>query len=104
MNDSYTTTAKTIPGYTLVTTPTNNQGNFGTSDITVDYVYKAEDYTLTSTYKDAQGKELKQPVVDSKKISYSRQLFYKCSNHSGLYASSDTCERNRNLPYERCHG
>ncbi|EAD2051755.1 hypothetical protein D3134_12060 [Listeria monocytogenes] len=67
VNDPYTTTAKTIPGYTLVTTPTNNQGNFGTSDITVDYVYKAEDYTLTSTYKDAQGKELKPPVVDSKK-------------------------------------
>ncbi|EKZ4313487.1 MucBP domain-containing protein [Listeria monocytogenes] len=67
VNDPYTTTAKTIPGYTLVTTPTNNQGNFGTSDITVDYVYKAEDYTLTSTYKDAQGKELKAPVVDSKK-------------------------------------
>ncbi|EAD5531618.1 hypothetical protein HCK21_000107 [Listeria monocytogenes] len=67
VNDPYTTTAKSIPGYTLVTTSTNNQGNFGTSDITVDYVYKAEDYTLTSTYKDAQGKELKQPVVDSKK-------------------------------------
>ncbi|EPD2316764.1 MucBP domain-containing protein [Listeria monocytogenes] len=67
VNDPYTTTAKTIPGYTLVTTPTNNQGNFGTSDIMVDYVYKAEDYTLTSTYKDAQGKELKPPVVDSKK-------------------------------------
>ncbi|PCT95597.1 MucBP domain-containing protein [Listeria monocytogenes] len=67
VNDPYTTTAKTIAGYTLVTTPTNNQGNFGTSDITVDYVYKAEDYTLTSTYKDAQGKELKPPVVDSKK-------------------------------------
>ncbi|HAM1341394.1 TPA: hypothetical protein H9332_002372 [Listeria monocytogenes] len=67
VNDPYTTTAKTIPGYTLVTTPTNNQGNFGTSDITVDYVYKAEDYTLTSMYKDAQGKELKAPVVDSKK-------------------------------------
>ncbi|PCX74225.1 MucBP domain-containing protein [Listeria monocytogenes] len=67
VNDPYTTTAKTIAGYTLVTTPANNQGNFGTSDITVDYVYKAEDYTLTSTYKDAQGKELKQPVVDSKK-------------------------------------
>lgn len=66
VNDPYTTTAKTIPGYTLVTTPANDQGNFGTSDITVDYVYKAEDYTLTSTYKDAQGKELKPPVVDSK--------------------------------------
>ncbi|EOC0751862.1 MucBP domain-containing protein [Listeria monocytogenes] len=67
VNDPYTTTAKAIPGYTLVTTPANDQGNFGTSDITVDYVYKAEDYTLTSTYKDAQGKELKPPVVDSKK-------------------------------------
>lgn len=67
VNDPYTTTAKNIPGYTLVTTPANNQGNFGTSDITVDYVYKAEDYTLTSTYKDANGKELKAPVVDSKK-------------------------------------
>ncbi len=67
VNNPYTTTAKTIPGYTLVTTPANNQGNFGTSDITVDYVYKAEDYTLTSTYKDANGKELKAPVVDSKK-------------------------------------
>ncbi|WP_149808147.1 MucBP domain-containing protein, partial [Listeria monocytogenes] len=51
----------------LVTTPANDQGNFRTSDITVDYVYTAEDYTLTSTYKDAQGKELKAPVVDSKK-------------------------------------
>ncbi len=67
VNDPYTTTAKNIPGYTLVTTPANDQGNFGASDITVDYVYKAEDYTLTSTYKDTQGKELKQPVVDSKK-------------------------------------
>lgn len=66
VNDPYTTTAKNIPGYTLVTTPANNQGNFGTSDITVDYVYKTEDYTLTSTYKDAQGTELKPPVVDSK--------------------------------------
>lgn len=53
-----------------MTTPANNQGNFGTSDITVDYVYKAEDYTLTSTYKDAQGKELKAPVVDSKNIIF----------------------------------
>lgn len=66
VNDPYTTTAKTIPGYTLVTTPTNNQGNFGTSDITVDYVYKAEDYTLTSTYKDQQGNDLALPKVDSK--------------------------------------
>ncbi|EAW7102842.1 hypothetical protein FG209_13155 [Listeria monocytogenes] len=101
VNDPYTTTAKTIPGYTLVTTPANNQGNFGTSDITVDYVYKAEDYTLTSTYKDAQGKELKAPVVDSKKYhiqdNYSTSaatipgytLVATPANHAGTFQTSD---------------
>ncbi|HAO6546899.1 TPA: hypothetical protein IQC54_001996 [Listeria monocytogenes] len=101
VNDPYTTTAKNIPGYTLVTTPANNQGNFGTSDITVDYVYKAEDYTLTSTYKDAQGKELKQPVVDSKKYhiqdNYSTSaatipgytLVATPANHAGTFQTSD---------------
>ncbi|PCV61033.1 MucBP domain-containing protein [Listeria monocytogenes] len=101
VNDPYTTTAKTIPGYTLVTTPTNNQGNFGTSDITVDYVYKAEDYTLTSTYKDAQGKELKPPVVDSKTYhiqdNYSTTaavipgytLVATPANQSGTFGSTD---------------
>ncbi|HBZ6334105.1 TPA: MucBP domain-containing protein [Listeria monocytogenes] len=101
VNDPYTTTAKTIPGYTLVTTPTNNQGNFGTSDVTVNYVYKAEDYTLTSTYKDAQGKELKAPVVDSKKYhiqdNYSTSaatipgytLVATPANHAGTFQTSD---------------
>ncbi|EKP0389365.1 MucBP domain-containing protein [Listeria innocua] len=67
MNDPYTTEAKTIPGYTLVTTPANEKGIFGTSDETVNYVYKANDYTLTTTYKDAEGKELQAPNVDTKK-------------------------------------
>ncbi|AQP75664.1 hypothetical protein Y161_14715 [Listeria monocytogenes] len=101
VNDPYTTTAKNIPGYTLVTTPANNQGNFGTSDITVDYVYKAEDYTLTSTYKDAQGKELKAPVVDSKKYhiqdNYSTSaatipgytLVATPANETGTFQTSD---------------
>lgn len=101
MNDPYTTSAKTIPGYTLVTTPTNNHGNFGTSDVTVNYVYKAEDYTLTSTYKDANGKELKAPVVDSKKYhiqdNYSTSaatipgytLVATPANHAGTFQTSD---------------
>lgn len=33
---------------------------------TVNYVYSANDYKLTSTFKDAQGQELKAPVVDTK--------------------------------------
>ncbi|MBA5770644.1 MucBP domain-containing protein, partial [Escherichia coli] len=65
--DGYTTSDIAIPGYTLVAAPTNQTGTFGASDVTVNYVYKANDYTLTSTYKDAQGKELKTPVIDSQK-------------------------------------
>ncbi|EAC6401387.1 hypothetical protein EMJ07_12625 [Listeria monocytogenes] len=64
--DTYTTTAAVFPGYTLVATPANQSGTFGAANVTVNYVYKADDYTLTSTYKDANGKELKAPVVDSK--------------------------------------
>lgn len=66
IQDNYTTTAATIPGYTLVATPANETGTFHTSDVTVNYVYKLTDLKLTSTYKDAQGTELKPPVVDSK--------------------------------------
>lgn len=66
INDTYTTTGATIPGYTLVAAPANQSGTFGAANVTVNYVYKADDYTLTSTYKDANGKELKAPVVDSK--------------------------------------
>ncbi|HHT6778919.1 TPA: MucBP domain-containing protein, partial [Listeria monocytogenes] len=66
IQDGYTTSDIAIPGYTLVAAPTNQTGTFGARNVTVNYVYKADDYTLTSTYKDANGKELKAPVVDSK--------------------------------------
>ncbi|WP_181020432.1 MucBP domain-containing protein, partial [Listeria monocytogenes] len=63
IQDGYTTSDIAIPGYTLVAAPTNQTGTFGAANVTVNYVYKADDYTLTSTYKDANGKELKAPVV-----------------------------------------
>lgn len=37
--DSYSTTAFTIPGYDLTTTPENASGTFGNTDTTVTYVY-----------------------------------------------------------------
>ena len=40
--DSYTTSAKTFSGYTLKTTPANATGTFGTSAITVTYVYESD--------------------------------------------------------------
>lgn len=62
IQDNYTTTAATIPGYSLVATPANQNGTFGAGNVTVNYVYKKDDYTLTSTYKDTNGQELKAPV------------------------------------------
>jgi len=38
--DSYSTTAFTIPGYDLTTTPENASGTFGDTDTTVTYVYR----------------------------------------------------------------
>ncbi|HHS3209703.1 TPA: MucBP domain-containing protein, partial [Listeria monocytogenes] len=70
IQDNYTTTAATIPGYSLVSTPANQNGTFGAGNVTVNYVYKKDDYTLTSTYKDTNGQELKAPVVDATTYHY----------------------------------
>ncbi|MCH2749327.1 MucBP domain-containing protein, partial [Listeria monocytogenes] len=65
IKDNYTTTAATIPGYSIVSTPAYQNGTFGAGNVTVNYVYKKDAYTLTSTYKDTNGQALKAPVVDS---------------------------------------
>ena len=39
----YTTTPKTIPGYTLITVPSNANGTFTPDPITVNYIYKRDD-------------------------------------------------------------
>ena len=39
----YTTTPKNIPGYTLITVPSNANGTFTVSPITVNYIYKRQD-------------------------------------------------------------
>ncbi|HAK0907824.1 TPA: MucBP domain-containing protein, partial [Listeria monocytogenes] len=67
IQDTYKTTVAVIPGYTLVATPKNDQGTFGANNVTVNYVYQTNDYTLTSTFKDAQGNELKATEVDAQK-------------------------------------
>lgn len=43
--------------------PANQTGTFNTSNVTVNYVYKANEYTLTSTFKNVQGTELKPAIV-----------------------------------------
>ncbi|PLS38374.1 hypothetical protein CYV26_06510, partial [Carnobacterium maltaromaticum] len=63
--------------YTLVSVPTNQTGTFGSGDVTVEYVYKANDYKLISTFKDENGKELLKPVIDKK--TYTINEPYKTS-------------------------
>jgi len=59
---AYVTTAKTIAGYTLKTTPANASGTFTTQPQTVTYVYvktpAAADATVTVTYVDEAGNQL----------------------------------------------
>lgn len=59
-NDAYTTTAKSITGYTLNTTPDNATGVISASDPqTVTYVYdKAQGADVTVSYVDADGKNV----------------------------------------------
>ena len=59
---SYTTTAKTISGYELKTTPSNATGKFTASTITVTYVYSKvadqEEGTVIVKYVDESGNEI----------------------------------------------
>ncbi|MPY27846.1 MucBP domain-containing protein [Listeria monocytogenes] len=57
---NYTTTAKTIDGYSLTTTPTNANGTFSTNPQTVTYTYKKDPIAqpVTVNYIDTDGKTI----------------------------------------------
>ncbi|WP_179187419.1 MucBP domain-containing protein, partial [Listeria monocytogenes] len=55
----YQTTAKSLSGWTVKTTPTNATGVFTNANQTVTYVYeKADGAPVTVKYVDADGNEL----------------------------------------------
>ena len=54
VGDSYTTTAKTISGYTVKTTPSNASGTYTESDITVTYVYQQDIVITEGWHKDSK--------------------------------------------------
>ena len=61
VGESYTTTAKTISGYNLKTTPSNATGKFAASTTIVTYVYSkadAEKGTVVVKYVDENGNEI----------------------------------------------
>ncbi|ECJ9742945.1 LPXTG cell wall anchor domain-containing protein [Listeria monocytogenes] len=60
VGENYTTTAKTIDGYSLTTTPTNANGTFSTNPQTVTYTYTKDPIgqLVTVNYIDTDGKTI----------------------------------------------
>ncbi len=60
VGENYTTTAKTIDGYSLTTTPANANGTFSTNPQTVTYTYKKDPIAqpVTVNYIDTDGKTI----------------------------------------------
>ncbi|EAE7277917.1 TPA: MucBP domain-containing protein [Listeria monocytogenes] len=60
VGENYTTTAKTIDGYSLTTTPTNANGTFSTNPQTVTYTYTKDPIAqpVTVNYIDTDGKTI----------------------------------------------
>lgn len=60
VGENYTTTAKTIDGYSLTTTPTNANGTFSTNPQTVTYTYTKDPIgqPVTVNYIDTDGKTI----------------------------------------------
>ncbi|HCX6193415.1 TPA: MucBP domain-containing protein [Listeria monocytogenes] len=60
VGENYTTTAKTIDGYSLTTTPTNANGTFSTNPQTITYTYTKDPIAqpVTVNYIDTDGKTI----------------------------------------------
>ncbi|WP_149807074.1 MucBP domain-containing protein, partial [Listeria monocytogenes] len=83
IKDGYATSGVTFPGYTLVATPSNKKGPFGASNVTVNYVYKANGYALITTYKATQGKNLKPLAIDTKTYNINAPYTATALNNPG---------------------
>ncbi|MDG4960597.1 MucBP domain-containing protein, partial [Lactococcus lactis] len=69
IGDPYETSAKSIAGWAVKTTPTNAQGTFTDQAQTVTYVYeKADAAPVTVKYVDSNGNELSAPDTLNGKI------------------------------------
>ena len=83
VGESYTTQAKKIPGYDLITTPENALGTFAEGTITVTYVYKGikdvkvTDGKVIAKFIDQDGNVLSEEVVTTGKIGSNYQTSKK---------------------------
>ncbi|MDE5669898.1 MAG: MucBP domain-containing protein, partial [Eubacterium sp.] len=97
--DKYSTSAKEIKGYELVSVPENAQGELTEELIVVNYVYKLKDSKLIIRYVDEEGNEIAESdVVNGKvfesysttaKSIYEYQLISSTNNTSGEMTEED---------------
>ncbi|EAE1293068.1 TPA: LPXTG cell wall anchor domain-containing protein [Listeria monocytogenes] len=78
IGENYTTTAKTIQGYTLTTTPANAKGNFSTEAQIINYIYEKNPdlaQPITVDYRSSTGQKISKSEVLTGNIgeSYSTQ-------------------------------
>lgn len=94
---AYTTSAVTVEGYTLLTTPTNATGTMPSdgSNVTVNYIYAPDTSlkTITIKYVDSTGADLITPKTISAQYGTAYDVSnYKLTNngytYNGLYSDS----------------
>lgn len=78
IGENYTTTAKTIQGYTLTTTPANAKGTFSTEAQIINYIYEKNPdlaQPITVNYRSSTGQKIAKSEVLTGNIgeSYSTQ-------------------------------
>lgn len=78
VSENYTTTAKTIDGYSLTTTPANAKGTFSTEPQIINYIYAKNAETaqpITVNYRNSTGQKIAKSEVLTGNIgeSYSTQ-------------------------------
>lgn len=78
VGENYTTTAKTIDGYSLTTTPANAKGTFSTEPQIINYIYAKNAETaqpITVNYRNSTGQKIAKSEVLTGNIgeSYSTQ-------------------------------
>ncbi|EAC3172319.1 LPXTG cell wall anchor domain-containing protein [Listeria monocytogenes] len=78
IGENYTTTAKTIQGYTLTTTPANAKGTFSTESQIINYIYEKNPdlaQPITVDYRSSTGQKIAKSEILTGNIgeSYSTQ-------------------------------
>lgn len=89
VGDAYTTSAKDINGYELISTPSNANGTYTEDDIVVNYIYRLKNASVTANYVDEEGTPLTSSVTINGKFFDTYNTENKSFNGYELIAIPD---------------